>query len=198
MIIENANCVIINDFVSHRTYIRSVGPYRLATELRNNGYTTQVIECFSRLSDQQVTELFGRLIGPNTLFVGFSSTFMNNFLPEDRQYYKAQVIQSIVDRIKRISPKTQILFGGYTALKFAPYADAIIQGLADNAVVEYAGWLSGKNPFLRYTIHNKYNCMIVNGDDYHKSFNFNQSYTKYCDIDNIIPGETLTLEVGRG
>jgi radical SAM superfamily enzyme YgiQ (UPF0313 family) len=195
MVIENADCLIINDFVSERVYVRSAGPYRLATELRKYDYTVQILECFSDLTKYQRIGLFKRIIGKNTKFVGFNSTFLDSFKPYIF-YYSNEKINEILSEIKEINPNIKSIVGGYQAMKYRKPFDVVIKGLADNAIVEYMKFLDKKNPFLKYEIHEEK--MIINGDDYHKSFLFQESQIIYNKEDNIINGETLPIEVGRG
>lgn len=60
---------------------KSAGAFRIATELRKQGYTVQVVDMFLHLSQKSVDrilQIIRKFVGPNTLWVGFSSTF---FMP---------------------------------------------------------------------------------------------------------------------
>jgi radical SAM superfamily enzyme YgiQ (UPF0313 family) len=58
---------------------RYAGTYRVATELRQAGYTVQVIEFFVQWDEDQLIKIIDKFITKETLLVGFSCTF---FLPK--------------------------------------------------------------------------------------------------------------------
>ena len=60
---------------------RSIGAYRMASEYRKLGLRIQVIDFWSFLTQEGVNKvccLLEKFIGTDTIFVGFSTTFMNN------------------------------------------------------------------------------------------------------------------------
>ena len=57
---------------------RTAGAYTIASYLRHNGYNVKVIDFFSYFlmaKYEKLTEYVKSIIGPNTLFMGFSTTF---------------------------------------------------------------------------------------------------------------------------
>jgi radical SAM superfamily enzyme YgiQ (UPF0313 family) len=72
----DVNVLIFTD-CSGTIFSRAAGAYRIATELRNNGYTVQVVDHFLLAGLQTTLDLVDKFVGPSTLFVGFSTTFMN-------------------------------------------------------------------------------------------------------------------------
>ena len=52
---------------------RTIGAYRLATELRQFGYTVEVIDFLSKWTPEEVLQYIDS--GPKPLWIGFSSTF---------------------------------------------------------------------------------------------------------------------------
>ena len=69
--------VILSD-VFAEGWIRGAGAYKLATELRSAGYTVQVIDFASRLTQKETVKLFDKFLTKETKFVGVSNTFMNS------------------------------------------------------------------------------------------------------------------------
>ena len=69
--------VIFNDIdPSEMAFRRSLGPYRIAQSLKDAGFTVQVVEWYSSWSIPDLKRLLDHLLGPDTLWVGWSSTFM--------------------------------------------------------------------------------------------------------------------------
>ena len=223
MYIKNANVIIISDFITLHTWSRTAGPYRIATELRKHGFTCQVIDCFTEFTTKQQYDILTEVVGPDTLFVGLSSTFfalLGNDQPHRRHYDKSPYqrdnpaknfasatdnypyfpnkMGGYFDYIKYINPNTKIVLAGAKAdCQNAPYADVIMTGFADKAVVDFARWCQNKNPFFQYVI-NEHEQMVVDGSALNTSFDFANSTIDYLPCDNIRKHETLVLEVARG
>jgi radical SAM superfamily enzyme YgiQ (UPF0313 family) len=225
MIIENANVVIITDFMDPYFWSRAIGAYRIATEVRKHGYTCQVIDCFTELTEEEKTKVLTKAVGDKTLMVGISSTFMSmikqsipnpivksNDVPTstlavpahqlqlvhtENYPYAQDIMQTYFDKIKELSPKCKIVLGGAKASHHnAPGADVIMTGLADAAIIEYLRFLENKNPFFTMMkIQNKEQ-WVVHGDKY--PFDFCNSSVIYDPCDNIMPGESLPIEISRG
>lgn len=223
MYIKNANVVIITDFIALHTWSRTAGPYRVATELRKHGFTCQVIDCFTEFTTKQQYDILTEVVGPDTLFVGLSSTFfalVGNDQPHRRHYdyspyqrddpaknfasatvnypYFPNKMGGYFDYIKYINPNTKIVLAGAKADNHnAPHADVIMTGFADKAVVDFAKWCQKKNPFFQYTINGE-NQIVVDGSALNTTFDFANSTIDYLPHDNIRKNETLVLEVARG
>jgi len=212
MLVNNANLVILTDFIDIEYWARPIGAYRIATEVRKNGYTCQVIDCFTSFTDEEIFKILDRTVGDKTLAVGFSSTFFANvedkvtllrpasvpFAGPTMNYpYNPEKMKAMFDYIKNINSNVKIVFGGAKAFNLdAPHVDTIMTGLSDLAMVEYLKYLENKNPFFNY--ESKNNQMIVSGDKYNNAFDFQHSRVQYAPEDNIIPGESLVIEVARG
>lgn len=218
MIQNNVNVLILTDLVSATNWTRTAGPYRLATESRLAGYTCQVVDCWTSLTNDEKIEVFDRAVGPSTLMVGFSSTFMGyvdqdkekssysmnrqsqtNFVGDTINFpYRTETMFGYFNHVKNINPNVKIVLGGYKSSYYnAPGADVFMTGQAEIATIEYLKYLQGKNPFFQFDKVNNTQ-MKIDGDKYNKTFDFQNSYIKYEPHDNIIPGEVLTIEVGRG
>jgi hypothetical protein len=218
MIQNNVNVLIITDLISVTYWTRTAGPYRLATELRLAGYTCQVVDCWVNLTEEEKLEIFDRCIGPATLMLGFSSTFLA-YVDDDKEKtlfnmnrqgqakhigdtenfpYREEKMLEYFDYVKKRNPNTKIVLGGYKSSYYnAPGVDTFITGQAEVATLEYLKYLQGKNPFFQFDTVNDTQ-MKVDGDKYNTTFDFPNSYIKYEPYDNIMPGEVVAIEVGRG
>ncbi len=71
--------IVIFTEVSYPGFGRYAGTYRVATELRDSGYTVQVIEFFTSMDKDVLLKVIDKFITKETQLVGFSCTF---FLPK--------------------------------------------------------------------------------------------------------------------
>ena len=76
MLQTNVNALIFTDCAG-RVFSRTSGAYRIATELRKHGYTVQVVDHWLLAGLEKTLAIIDKFVGPSTLFVGFSTTFMN-------------------------------------------------------------------------------------------------------------------------
>ena len=57
---------------------RYAGTYRIATELRDNGFSVQVIEYFTRWTTQELKKVVKKFVTKETMLIGISTTFLQN------------------------------------------------------------------------------------------------------------------------
>ncbi len=72
--------VVIFTEVCHGGFGRYAGTYRVATELREAGYTVQVVEFFTQWREDQIIKIIDKFVTKETKLIGFSCTF---FLPQN-------------------------------------------------------------------------------------------------------------------
>ena len=72
--------IIFSDFLQPG-YGKNAGAYRIATELRKNGFSCQVVDFFTHYSLEEIFKIIDRFVDKDTLWVGLSNTF---FFPFDR------------------------------------------------------------------------------------------------------------------
>jgi len=73
-----ANIVLCGGISWSATLMRPVGIYQLASVLRKNGYTVQVIDYFPYIVDRgidTINQIFDKFVDADTLWIGFSSTW---------------------------------------------------------------------------------------------------------------------------
>jgi len=209
-------------------FCRAAGAYRVATELRKHGYTVQVVDHFLLAGLNRIQEIIDKFVGPNTLFVGFSTTFMNvsdayraelsidvdAFVLENpndglRDISVPSVwsdgipisdndLQAIRDRILLRSSNAKLVMGG-------PKSVSQRQKQIDTFIVGYAdNTVIGYAKFLQgknpflQFKHIGDGRIVIDHDLDAAGFNFQNSVIHYEDSDHIRFGEVLPIEVARG
>jgi radical SAM superfamily enzyme YgiQ (UPF0313 family) len=208
---------------AYKFFARYSGAYKAATVLRQNGFTVQVVDHFLLAGLERTFAVLEKFVGPNTLFVGFSTTFMNptyEHIAYDGSFKYKKVkragggIQSISsayeqipiidaemdlirEKIKAINPSTQLVMGGAKAgYCEQPQMDAFILGYADRSIVEYARYLRGENPLFQFKVIG--NQMVVDNDMDADGYDFVNSCILYDESDHIKPEDVLPIETARG
>jgi radical SAM superfamily enzyme len=208
--------ILFTDSVQFDVKSRGYGVHRLATHIRNNGYSCLVIDFSSIVTWKIYTAILDRAIGPNTLAVGYSTTWMPFKFPDvgvrtsnpgegiglDKERFTIDSLISAfakdeydpwIDYIKQRNPKTKTMLGG-AKIDFylnAP-TDYVIVGLGETETIDLLDSLSGRT--RRF-----FNRIIDHDRKAHSPiWDFRNSVTSYTDYDFILPNETLNLEVGRG
>jgi len=211
--------VLFGDMPDLKTYGRSTGCHRLATELRENGYSVLVVDFSSHINIDRFKQITDLAVGTNTLFVGFSTQWFpfkmtpgeysisepskphNKYQgsgPRDDSIpilFGKEKPNELFDHIHSINPKTKIVLGGFKVYMYTQLkgVDNFFIGYSDTMIIDYANSLSGKRPkrlFNRFIDYDK-KAQSANWD-------FKRSKISYADESFILPTETLTLEIGRG
>jgi len=190
-----ANVVIFNDKSEDvSAFRRTLGPYRIAQALKDAGYTVQVVEWLSSWHRHNLIPVLDKLIRSDTLWVGFSSTFMvsNRQQTSARgQMYSQPLVEMdwLFDQIKSRS-KAWIVYGGAYAHLFAydKRIDTYITGYADVSVVDYTNNLKAGNLPPRFVDSRQYPEPDV--------FNINVDWSdpSIC----LLPNEAVPIELARG
>lgn len=214
--------ILINGGIQLPGFGRYPGCYRLATELRSQGFTVQVIDFFHKLEFNDFYRLLESLIDTDTLFLGWSSTFSMRVVGtrsggtkkysiapqyihrwsnvEIRPFFftKDQMNQ-IFELV--ISKNIKFIVGGSEDRKY--YDDYPVHyffyGQADYSIVEFAKALQNKQePKTRLEISAKGKIRrIIHQDDYIYTA-FKTSTINWHPSDFILDSEALPIEVARG
>jgi radical SAM superfamily enzyme YgiQ (UPF0313 family) len=201
MLIQNVDVLLLcHSLIS----LKKAGPYRIATEIRSNGYSCQIIEAAWYFDQNELKTILDFCIGPDTKIVAWSSPYAD--VHEKEQWgvgFKEHLTvefheEFIIDYAKTINNKIKFVVGGPTAYKRQsdPGIDTVFYGMSDAAIVAYLKFLEGKNPFFQYTVQD--DTMIVDGNSYNLSWEFNQSLIEYRPEDNILHGDATMIEIARG
>jgi hypothetical protein len=215
--------ILITDMSGKIYHTKPLGAYRLATELRKHNYSVKVIDWFGEWlnEENQFDILLKKIIGPNTLFIGFSTVFYglksHNNAPGKENYWQdfyfvdrpslwpkpINHLNTFTKNLRKNHPHVKLVAGGindfsrqgeYQSMK--DNMDFIVHGLSDTTIIELANHLRFGSK-LKYNISGS-KSKLIEHDMLGKSFNFKDSQVIFQPEDNIISGETLTLETSRG
>lgn len=174
--------VLLNDVPIEIELSRGISVYRLATELRKNGYSTFVIDYVSFMSIEQLEKIIEKVVSNKTKLFGVSSTWLSKDFKNIK--FDSKTLKNI---IKKYSNKTKLVIGGaYTYQFLEEDFDHFFIGHSENQIIEF---LNTENP-----------PKIIDWDRKATQghFDFNSSNTEFTDIDVLHPDEILGLETSRG
>jgi radical SAM superfamily enzyme YgiQ (UPF0313 family) len=191
---ENADDIFLN------VPVRSAGPYRIATEIRNKGLDCFVLNFIYHFSLEEMKKVCESLINSDTILVGLSTTFWAFPKDPDEHNYRKEILKIIVNTARRY-PKIKLILGGTSARFYSDYinADACFLGYAEPLL----------NLFLDSVLDNKSfdypptevsvkNTPIYKFIEGAVPFDFNNSVINYHPYDFIEKGESLVTEIARG
>ena len=191
--------VLLSD-VYAEGYIRGAGAYRLATELRKNGYSTQVVDFCSRLTEDEARKVFDKFITSETKLVGVSNTFMHN---EGHKIFEQDWMFNLLQEYK---DKYNLKFAiggnrggiGHYNKAAKTLFDILVSGFADKAIIKIAE-ACRKND-LTLLKSKKFNDkqILVDCKFEYIYDDFQNSQIIWEKQDCIFPGEALPIETARG
>ena len=68
--------ILFTDVADTLGYGKYAGSYKIATEIRNAGYSCQVVDLFSYYTYDQLEKIVDKFVTSETLLIGFSCTLM--------------------------------------------------------------------------------------------------------------------------
>jgi hypothetical protein len=180
------------------------GTFRIASELRKNGYDVQCIDTtpFKGL-DNDLKLLLKTIITEKTLWLGISTTFFprifNLPLIKNLEAYKkrwanvtidAEIIE-FTEYVKSINPNIKLISGGARHFPLDNYGFQMFKSYSDALIVDYTKWCEGfvEDPNPEFLTNN------IQGSEY-QEFSTSQILYEHCDI--IDKGDTLPIEISRG
>lgn len=219
------NIILFTDTPGADWLSRGYGAYRLATDLRDAGYSVLTVEYSSALTWNRYKQIVDLVVGDETIIVGFSTTWfpyrsLNKINPRysvgfksnkehtdfkmDKHpwYYESlshlfsqESPDKWVNYVKSKNPKVKCIAGGAKSNEY------VYEPSLDNVFVGFS-----ENMLLDYAnsisgkgpkrIFNKIVNYDVKGKD--PRFDFRSHMTRYVETDCIVPGELLTIEFARG
>lgn len=199
------NCILFYGD-THWPGSKSAGAFRIATELRQHGYTVQTID----VSGFRTTEAYNELqdivknfISDETLWVGFSTTFLYSIIgfpfartPESFELHwpiKPDAnLKSFMSFVRNINPNIEFIAGGSRKFLVEQYGFTFFRGNSDTEIIDYTNWLAnGKQGPLDLDINDS----IVMGKEFQDFYN---SKIEYEDDDILSPNDILPVEISRG
>lgn len=192
---------------------RSLGPYRITSELKKHGYTAVVIDYTQYMTAEEINTALSKYLTSETLWVGYSSTFfyarrdgkvsmINDNILKMYQSNSYEKITKIYDYVKAHS-SAKIVFGGaYALMAHADHqVDYYVAGYGDVSTVDLTDFLAGKKEKLyHYTekVIDGKTAIIIDSGKYPEP-QMDQLQTFYHDDTvNLLPGEGLPIEFARG
>ena len=197
---------------------KTAGAYHISAQLRKHGYSVKVIDNFTWLLKNRKDKLFKYMndhIGSNTLFVGFSTTFMTLFNIDGGMYRKhtkfAHLYAKFREEDKKLREQTvdnfneflefihkkyshvKIVVGGSgptTSVLVEVYEEEIdcwIKGLAEDSIIKYVE-----------SLKNNEEIPSVIEDPFATKFNFNELIPSFYLEDTVFQYEVLPIEISRG
>ena len=169
---------------------RPVGPYRIASYLREQGWDVEVIEWAAYWDLDQLKDLANSRITSNTLFCGFGCFFGH----WDTKF------EDYTSWIKQKWPHVKTVYGSHTLPSFdSKTMDYYVVGYGEKAMLELAKSFAG-NTSSRIVFDPKFfgNKKLISANDSYPAFPLHSLKVIYEDRDFLNPDEWLTTEFARG
>jgi len=90
--------IIIFTGVGFSIPFRSIGAYQIANQLRNNGYTVQVVEYFPqilKIGFDKFLSILDRHVDEGTIWIGFSTTFLTPAMASSQTLFTKEQTEKI-------------------------------------------------------------------------------------------------------
>jgi radical SAM superfamily enzyme YgiQ (UPF0313 family) len=207
--------------------IRGYGVHRIASQIRANGYSCIVIDFSSALTFDRYKEIIDLTVGPNTLMVGFSTTWLPYRFPELPGEFTNQIPGHHIGEQHELSHNIEL----------ADWRkDNLVVKFGKNEVDDWLAYPKSINPKLKIVLGGAkadfymdfnnvdhvifgiaetmtielldklsgktkriFNKYIDHDRKAHApTWDFRESSTRYTELDFIQSQETLNLEIGRG
>jgi len=184
---------------------RYAGAYKVATEIRNTGYSCQVIDFFAHFTLEESKQLIDKFITKDTLIVGFATTLFSRATedeasPDLRKRLRLSNIATFphsnpwmmefLNYIKTKNSNCKIVIGGAKAPHYNGRlpVDYYVLGEADNSIIALLNCLKNNKK-----IENK----IYSNTNYRYD-KFKTSKILFHVSDHIFDNEHLPIEIARG
>jgi radical SAM superfamily enzyme YgiQ (UPF0313 family) len=200
---------------------RYMGPYIVASSLRDAGYTAAVLDYFTRFPTHEAFfKYLGDMVSKDTKIIGISSTFLAPFVttlaPRSHRstgldrYYSGELFLPDGDaltkwtgELKQVlaekAPAAKIVLGGVKS-QFAVWRpeyyrdiDFIVLGAGDRAIVDVMKHLTDGSPLATRELNGQR--VVDNSKDLNDKICPEMTFTV---ADSVGRGEALPLEVARG
>lgn len=191
------NCLIFAGTSDLTALTKSAGPYRIATELRNQGYTVQVVDITDELNfGFKHRAVLKKFVDKDTLWVGFSTTFLKTifdipFITSNQYHERDQLFQSenlvqFMDYAKKLNSDIKFVVGGARTFDLLKYNFFIFKGFNDESIIDFTNKCASKQEIDRKIIIDK----EYNG--------FNHCNIVYNENDVFNNELFLPIEISRG
>jgi radical SAM superfamily enzyme YgiQ (UPF0313 family) len=194
------NIILFSD-VSKSLHGKGMGVYRLASHIRDYGYSVKVIHSFIRLTTDEFYQVCEKYIDSETLVVGLGATVIADL--EKGKFFGIDnvIVEERFKTIKEKFPHITTCVGGaqitgssekfISQLKFFDYA---VQGQAETSFIALLDHLSKKSSLHTSSITKP----KIISDKVYPFDDFNNSFNYFTDDDVLFKGEGLPIEIARG
>ncbi len=209
--------LIFSDINNIYGFSRYAGPYRIASELRKNNISVQVIEFFADLTTEEIQEIINKYVSKKTLWVGFSTTLWTAQLsqrdlaahlsqPQSLRSAMAAVhtrlfprsdefMNDVFRRIRLKNENCKIVVGGYKASSLSfKGVDYWILGQGEGSTLALTQYL--KNGGSLFVVKSENGDVL--SDRMHPCKNFSSSQILWQKEDYLFPNEHVPIEIARG
>ena len=187
------------------------GAFKCAHELRLNKFSCLVVNHYNEYSIAELMQLLDTVVSSNTLFIGFSSTFMQEdfgarqHLTDTKKYKHYNmgsgcIFEHVIKRyVLKINPNIKIVVGGALVDKEfkSKVFDYAVVGYAETAVVDLAKFLKGTTSKLSNSYRNIYGVTIIDGSSSNVNYLLKDSTMQWLPED-VVTHTVLPIEIGRG
>lgn len=198
----NQHCILLYGNNTHPGS-KYAGAFRIASELRSHGYNVSCIDLTPfKGFDETLQLVLGKLISTETLWVGFSTTFLPDLLGlpilKQNESYKRRWknknifagVDAFVKFVKDINPNCKLIAGGARYFPVEHRGFQVFKSYCDELIVDYTDWLAGKKEAKE-----EFTNPVIYGYEYK---DFVNSKINYEVQDIILPNDVLPIEVSRG
>jgi len=194
--------VIILTGISGMEFQRAIGAYRIASHLRQHGYSVQVIDFIDYFNTDELANIIESITGDNTLALCVSTTFLKTTTNDrivDSTYKKLRQVSPelrfLIENFKSKHPSIKVIGGGANIFwyKEETLFDTVVTGYGEVVMLEYINSLKTKQKRLYPTYKN---VTLINGDK--QLLQIEDMQHTWAKNDCILPNETLPIEISRG
>lgn len=188
-----------------------LGPFKLASVLRKNGYNTLVVNQLSWFTFDEIIQIIDKAVTKETKALGFSTTYFQSvdldengdrnlgymwgtktLFPQGKDFE-----DQVLAYVKTINPDIKIIAGGvktdYTAHN--PNLDYVFLGYSETSIIDFMKHLDSATPLPNSSV-NEHGIVIVD-DRTAPHYKFTEDMMIWKDTD-IVNHKVLPIEIGRG
>ena len=168
--------------------VRSQAPHRVATLLRENGHTIDVVDFINDFSLQEILQIIKIIVAHSPIFIGISSS-LTTVMP----YW-----EEVKAQLKSLLPNVPIIVFGAVAVD-SGYSDAdyYIEGFSEEAMLVMTNYiLTGINPPIYCQLNGKK--IIDATKDYLVNTKKYSLSTKFVESDFVTDKDMIIIELSRG
>jgi radical SAM superfamily enzyme YgiQ (UPF0313 family) len=190
--------VVLLTCLSDSIWQRAIGPYQLASHLRQHDISVQIIDFTDHFSTEELIHYINKFVGKDTKIIGVSSTFYQQSSAEkEKSWVLGETgilpsnIRSLLSHIKETYPHIKLAIGGGNSCYFEndQTFDIVVHGYAEEVFLKYLKGKKNLYPKIGST-------EIINGDV--EKFDVEHLRHSWAQNDLILPNETLPIEISRG